>query len=609
VRIITLDFETYYDKEYTLTKLTTEEYIRSEQFEAIMVGYKIDDGPSGTVVGPKERIQAFLDSLDIPDAAVLAHHAQFDGLILSHHFNLRPRIWFDTLAMARPVLGLQVGGSLAKLADHFKLPPKGDAVMNAIGKHLRDFSPAELKAYRAYCEHDVDLEYQIFHLLRGHFSKPELKLIDLVTRMFTEPVLEFDVKMLEAYTRRLRAQKLTLLLQAGVTLEDVMSNEKFAEALRRLGVQPPVKMSPTTGRQTYAFAKTDWGLQQLAEHPSEAVQTLVAARLGNKSTINETRAERMIGTSARGPAPVYLKYYGANQTGRMSGGDKMNWQNLTRGSVLRKAVRAPAGHVLVVVDSRNIESRVLDWLAGYTEAIEAYRAFDRGEGPDAYCLLATKIYGREITPEHKVERFVGKVAKLGLGYQMGASKFQLTAINMGVKISLSEAEKIVNIYRHTNPQIVNLWTAAQDALRYVASNATQERYVDPRGLIRIHPGKLQLPNGLFIRYPELRSSSMYGEYEFLGGKTREKVYGGKVVENIVQALARIIVMEQTLAIAKAGYSVVLSVHDEVVVCVPEEDAEEAKGFMLSTMSTPPSWCRTLPVAAEAGVSVSYGEAK
>lgn len=417
MKLITLDFETYYDDVYGLNKLTTEEYIRDPRFEAILMGYKVDDGHKGYVVG-RAAIQTMLDSLDVENNAALCHHAHFDGLIMSHHFGTKPKVWFDTLSMARAIHGTEVGGSLAKLLTHYQVGvEKGDYVMQAKGRHLADFGDVTcsdmLMHYGRYCCDDVEGTYRIFQRMLPDFNKAELKQIDMSIRMFTEPQLLLDEQMLRDYAQTIQADKLTLLFEAGVTLDEVMSNEKFAEALQRLGVDPPRKISLTTGKATWAFAKTDKGLQELQEHEDDRVQTLVAARLGNKTTINETRAIRMADMATRGPACMYYKYAGAMQTMRWSGGDKLNWQNLGRKGALRDSIYAPEGQALVVVDSRNIESRVLDWLAMQEDMLEVYHKFDRGEGPDVYCVMASRLFQREITLADTVERQTGKHTKLG----------------------------------------------------------------------------------------------------------------------------------------------------------------------------------------------------
>ena len=613
--IYTIDFETYYAKDYTLSKLTTEEYVRDPRFEAIIVGVKKNSDPAYWV--DQHLIADHLHSLELHNHAVIAHHAHFDGLILSHHYGIRPKVWFDTLSMARAIHSHELRSlSLKALAEHYNVGAKGEEVLLARGKHRADFTPQEIHEYGNYCVNDCQLETFLFHAMLPRFPKSELKLIDLTIRLFTEPLMHIAAPVLEEYVKDIRVEKSTLLLQAGIQLTDVMSNEKFADALRRLGVEPPMKVSPTTGKLTYAFAKTDTAMEELAEHPDDAVQTLIAARLKNKTTINETRAVRMIGMSQRGPACVYLKYYGASGTGRMSGGDKMNWQNFGRGGKLRQAVIAPPGHLLVVGDSSTIEARVLDYIACQEDAVEVYRKADRKEGPDAYCTLAEAIYNYKVTKaDNPDERQMGKIAKLGLGYGMGAPKFQ-SAVRVQTKgeviIEDAMAARVVTVYREKHPHVMALHKRAGQALALI-SKGKEGVAIDPRGIVRTCKEGILLPNGMKIYYPDLKfvaDGSKYGggEWTFWNGKKREHIYGGKVVENIVQALARIIVMDQTLLVAER-VPVVMSVHDEVVGCVAERYAVKAERFVLSRLRVPPAWALDLPLNSEGGCAVSYGEAK
>ena len=272
--------------------------------------------------------------------------------------------------MSRAVHGPDVPHSLAALAKRYGLPDKGDEVVRAIGKRRADFSAAEMAAYAAYCRHDTDLCYQIFNRLlagvRGGFPKSELQLIDMTLRMFTEPCLQLNTRALEAHLVATVEAKQQLLGRVGLDKKELMSNDKFAAQLQALGVDPPRKVSPTTGKEAWAFAKTDEEFKALQEHEDADVQALVAARLGNKTTLEETRTQRFIDISGRGLLPIPLRYYAAH-TGRWGGSDKINLQNLpSRGpnaKKIKQAIEAPPGKVLVESDSSQIEARVPSWRA------------------------------------------------------------------------------------------------------------------------------------------------------------------------------------------------------------------------------------------------------
>ena len=614
--VVTIDFETYYDREYSLSKMTTEAYIRDPRFEVIGVSVKVNNQESDWYSGADPG--GFLNAIDYSDKAILAHNTAFDGAILSWHFGIKPKLWFDTLSMARPLHSMTVGGSLKALATYYKLGDKGDEVIRALGMRRRDFTPEQMDAYAGYCIQDTNLTYRLFKKMARQFPHEELMVIDQTIRMYTEPKLVLDPVVLDAHLEGIYERKEALLAKLGgeeKAKKFLMSNNKFAGLLRALGAEPPMKTSPTTGKRTYAFAKNDTAFTALLDHPKAAVRTVVEARLGTKSTIEETRTKRFLEISDRGPLPIMLNYYGAH-TGRFSGGDKVNLQNLPRGGALRRALAAPDGHVVVACDSSQIEARLVAYLAGQNDLVQSFR-----EGRDVYSEFASDVYQRPVTKADKVERHVGKTCILGLGYGMGAAKFQhsLATGFITVKVDEPEAQKIVRLYRNKYHRIQAFWNRCNHALNGLAAGG----HGDMCDLIAYDAEGVVLPNGMRIRYPALRRTASGFEYindartyrKFIrarvAGETPElswtKLYGGKVVENITQAVARIVVSEQ---MAKIGlrYPVALQVHDEVVCVVPEDEADACKDFMMGIMSTPPKWAPDLPVACEADVGVNYGEA-
>jgi hypothetical protein len=280
----------------------------------------------------------------------------------------------------------------------------------------KQFTPHQIDEYGKYCINDVELTYYIAAYLIPLFSTSELKLLHLNIRKFTKPALELDRMVLRNFLNDLKEEREAILKKANI--QDVgllRSNDKFAAILKLLGVTPPTKISPVTGKETYAFAKTDNGMIALQEHEDTAVQAVVAARLNVRSTIAETRAERFLSVArlpmisdsfGRNSLAVPLLYYGAH-TGRLSGFDKLNMQNLSRGSKLREAITVPVGKKMVVGDLSQIEARIAACLAGQMDLV---RAFANDE--DVYCEFATKLYKRPITAADYAERFVGKCTVL-----------------------------------------------------------------------------------------------------------------------------------------------------------------------------------------------------
>jgi DNA polymerase len=365
----------------------------------------------------------------------------------------------------------------------------------------------------------------------------------------------------------------------------------------------PRKTSAKTGKEAWAFAKTDEGFKELASHPDPRVQTLVAARLGNKTTLEETRTQRFIDIAKRGRMPVPLKYYAAH-TGRWGGDDKVNLQNLpSRGQnagKLKNAIRAPKGYVIIDADSSQIEARTVAWLAGQVDLVEA---FEKGE--DVYKIMASAIYAKEADEITKDERFVGKTTILGAGYGMGANKFSAQLKTFGVEVDEGEAKRIIDVYRQTYAAIPALWKQAQSALDAILTNQTSPigKYPDVLG-IEGDKG-IRLPSGLLLRYPELTKDSE-GQYAYKTRAGFTKIYGGKVIENVCQAIARCIIAEQMLKIGKK-YQVVLTVHDAVACIAPAGEREEAVKYVEECMRWRPDWCKDLPLNCEVGYGESYGE--
>jgi len=606
--LITYDFETYYSKEYGFKSHTTEEYVRDKRFEVIGVAVKVNDGETQWASGTHEELKRWLSTFDWGSSMALAHNTMFDGFILNHHFDIRPKIHLDTLSMARALHGVEVGGSLGALAGRYNIGTKGTEVNNALGLRRADFSEEQLSSYGDYCINDVEITYKLFDLMmRKGFPKSELRLIDLTLRMFTEPKLELNLNLLEQHYHEIRLAKSKLLTEAGLTnREELMSNPKFAELLKGLGVEPPMKISPTTEKETFAFAKNDEAFKALAEHPDVRVQTLISARLGTKSTLEETRTERFIGIAKRGFMPVPLRYYAAH-TGRWGGSDNLNLQNLpSRGEnagKLKSAICAPIGYKIIDADSSQIEARVLAWLSGQDDLTEAFR-----KGEDVYKIMATAIYNKKIDEITKEERFVGKTTILGCGYGMGAQKFRAQLKTFGAEIDEAEARNIISIYRQTYPNIVGLWRQAQLALEALTKNVTTSLGLE--SVLKLDPGNkaIVLPNNLLMRYDSLKASRGDNGIQY-SYKTRygwNNIYGGKVIENVCQAIARCIIGEQMLQVSKK-YPVVLTVHDAIACLAPQDEVEHAVRYIEECMRWTPDWCSGLPVNCEVGYGDNLGE--
>ena len=604
--LITIDFETYYDKEYSLSKLTTEEYIRDPKFQVIGVSVKVNNRDTEWASGTHEEIKTYLQTFNWKEAMLLAHNTMFDGAIASWRYNILPRAYADTLCIARAVHGVEAGGSLKALVERYDLGAKGTEVIQALGKRREDFTAEELARYGDYCINDVDLTYELFKVLTRGFPRKELKLIDLTLRMFVDPILDLDLGLLEQHLEDIKVAKDDLLISSGVSREDLMSNPKFAEVLKSLAIIPPTKVSLRTGKETFAFAKSDEEFKALAEHDDVRVQAAVSARLGVKSTLEETRTQRFIDISKRGLLPVPVRYYAAH-TGRWGGDDKINLQNLPsrgpNGKVLKCSIVAPEGYSLIEADSSQIEARVLAWLADQEDLVTAF-----ANGEDVYKKMASRIYDCAEEDVTAQQRFVGKVTILGAGYGMGAVRFKEQLKSFGTEMELDEARRVINIYRDANHQINRLWRDAQNMIvnlsRGDAISFGTEQFIK----VNAEDSALVTPSGLLLRYDELRAEQTDKgfEYSYKTRRGRTRIYGGKVVENVCQAIARCIIGDQMLEVAKR-YRVVLTVHDSIMCCVPDSDVAEAQAYVEMCMRETPEWAAGLPINCESGVGKSYGE--
>lgn len=598
--IIGVDIESFYSREYSLSKISTQAYVDHPHFEVIGVAVRVNDEPTEWFSGTMEETQVWLNKFDWVNAWVYAHNAMFDATILTWRFGIKPKLWIDTLSMARAVHGTEVGGSLAKLAIHYGLGEKGTEVVNALGKRRVDFTEEDLDKYGEYCINDVDLTYGLFLNLAPHFNKTEMKLIDMTVRMHSEPQFILDIPTLEDHLYHTKKRKEELLSASGIAKEDLMSNNKFADILRSYGVTPPLKISPATGKETYAFAKTDEEMKELLDFPDFDVQAIVAARLGTKSTLEESRTERFIEiANAGGAMPIPLKYYGADVTGRWSGCDGVNMQNLPRSSPIKHAIQAPEGYVIVGADLSNIELRVSLYFSGQMDKLQII-----ADGLDLYkdfAATAFKVGYDEVTKE---QRFVGKTSILGLGFGTGAAKLRESIRAMsGNDIGKDEAERIVNLYRSEFDKVKATWNEGTQVLRDMRDNVTSNfgainlKVMGRQGIL--------LPSGLYLKYPDLIEQDEWTYSSHRG--SRRKIYGGKVVQNCIQSLARCIMGEAMVRITRR-YKIALTIHDSCYCVVPKEEAQEAFDFIIGELCKEPSWMPGIPLGAEGAFGVTLKEA-
>lgn len=666
-----LDFETFYAADYTLRKLTTESYVRDARFEVIGVGVRVGEGR--TVWLEEWDFRKWAARVDWSRVACNAHHAHFEGLILAEHYGIRPGFWFCTLSLGRLLHG---EGALETLAQRYELGGKIAGGLEAVkGKRRSDLTQREWQALGAYCVQDVELGAALLDRMLPAVPPLEWWAIDSTVRMFTEPVFLADTEVLGRALAEERAKKRAFLERIGGTNPTadrieaaramLASSEKFAELLRSFNVEPPTKPNPK-GETIFAFAKSDPGMSALLEHPRDEIRFLAEARLAVKSTIVETRTERLIGIAQRGRVPFYLKFSGAH-THRWSGGDKMNPQNFNRGGALRDAITADEESEIVVADSGQIEARVLAWLAREESVLAAFKRNDL-TGGDFYSDQGSVYFRRQLSKkETPTERQIAKSMILGLGFGMGwetfagnlligmlgadpvqfgeadAARFNVdvrafaarrvglppepgatdnrptradVVRNMTTRIGFDArlihcavASHFVDVYRAANPRIAAFWRTADKLIHLM-------EIPGPEGQVRARVRGLEVmrhavrkPSGLVLRYPGLRRSQSGRGFSYMNGHKRAPIYGGLFTENLVQSLARDVVAEQALEVRAAGYRLATTTHDEIVSVVPRGQGAAALERTIAIMRTPPAWCRDLPLNAEGGVGRRYGDAK
>ena len=624
MRTVVLDFETYYDKEYSLKKMTPVEYILDPRYETILCSVKEIGQPSYVVDGA-DFDEWVLDA-DLENSCVLSHNALFDMSILAWRYGVVPRLMIDTLGVSRALLGHRLKSlALGRVAEHLGLTSKGNEVENVIGMTRADiWAAGRWEAYSNYSMNDAVICEGIYDkfVRTGLFPVREIALADMVLRCAIQPKLLLDQSAITSHLAQVQQNKQEMLASAMLVgaqngKKDLMSNEAFAQILRDLGVEPPRKISPVTGKWTYAFAKSDKEFIALEEHPDVAVQLLVAARTGHKSTLEESRSQRLLNIANltwRGNQqrlmPVPLKYGGAH-TGRLSGDWKLNMQNLPRGGNLRRALQAPPGHTIVTADAAQIEARIVAWLCGQWDLVE-----DFYNGTDVYAKFASEVFGYPVSKStHPKERFMGKTAILGLGYQVGPEKFRNTIetqskLQLGTKVemSLSDAEAIVEFYRSKYFNISSTWKRLHSNGMDVLWNGRNKFTIGP---CEFEHQAIRLPTGLRLHYHDLQrhySVEGFTEWTFTYGVEPKKLYGGKILENMVQALAIGITMDCALRIQKR-FKLVMQVHDELVYVVPDERVDEIDALLRIEMCRPPLWAPDLPLAVDVGRGKTYGDAK
>jgi DNA polymerase len=629
ISTVTIDFETYYDDDYTLKNLTPVEFILDDRFEAYGAGVKVDHEPAEWLTC--DQLREFLNQSGIQGATFVSHNSLFDMAILKWRFNFVPCSMIDTLGMSRALNGSVLRShALHSVARHYGHVVVEKSIEKGKGKRLTDMVGEDLFArgddkkdllseIQADGRRDTDLCHAIYEAMAPMFPDSERAVMNLVISTVVDPVLELDLDILTAHLEAVREARIQQLQAVGMEDASVlMSNDKLALALKELGVEPPTKISKTTGTDTWAFSKVDAKFQALTEHPDERVANLVKARLSVKGTIEETRTLRLMAIAAipqlERKLPVPLRYAAAH-THRLGGEWGINLQNLPSKSKLRDAIVAPAGHVVLVADFSQIEARLVAWLSKQRDMLDAFAT-----GRDIYSEFATALFGRPCSKSTPIERFIGKTAILGMGYGMGAPKFRdavkvSAKIRLGQKIELSDQEALraIRTYREKYANVQRMWDKLQNiALPYMAGD--DDFLAGLPECCKFERNAIRLPSGLRLFYKDLhklatKADTFKERWLYNYGPFTKDLWGGALLENICQSLARIIATDAALRLDLIGYRMLMQVHDELVFCVPESEVDAAKKIIDTEMCRPSVWAADLPIAVEIGTGRSYGEAK
>ena len=644
-----LDLETYYDRTYSLKRLSIPEYVHDPRFRVHGIAIRWPNGDAefrtDLDVALAELRGRFGDRLE--RTTVVGHHLQFDLYALNHRYDLRPTFFIDTMLLAYHVHGRREkrygqSASLAALAELYGLPAKQDLDFMT---GVRNPDVRQLAELSTYAKHDVALTYQLAERLLPQITRPdvELPLLMHTVRLFTERSICVDVAGINPIEQQVREDSARFFELAGVTPAEMSKNSQFVPLLEAALARTGRALSQKPGKRGMipAIAKTDATMQALLDDDDPVVEALAHARLNKKGEdqkLARLTTLRNIAEAIDGTLPPYLVYYGSH-TGRFAGGGGFNVQNLGRdglGAKIRGLLIPRPGHKFIIADLAQIEARITAWYAGELGMLEAF-----AQNRDLYSEFAARVFDCEVRrptegdPPSLRERLgclrqVGKRAVLGLGFEMGALKFMVTlqsdveAAKLFANGDLSPliCRDIVRSFRAEYPGIPRFWKMLEEAARAVIDGNETD-------VGTLHFGRsgnvtlLRLPSGRALRYPDLRlcfesrvikhldENGELAEFEpdepsLVYGK-QLALYGGKLCENVVQAAARDLLVESILRLESLGLPVLFHVHDEVIVEVSLKDVEQSLRIVERELSQTPSWAPDLPVACEVRVADRYGK--
>ena len=653
---LVLDFETYFDSEYTLSKMSIPEYVADDRFEFTGLGVGelrlVDDSDIISFYGPDEigfYLRTYQGGLgeNLERCTVVVKNAKFDILILKEKFGINPPHIIDIEDLSRHY-DARMKHRLKDLAKMFGLKAKGDT-MQFKGLHYEELDKSTKTDLSEYCKGDVEIESELFKILLPKVSNPhiEIPLARHTLQLYLEPKIMLDSKQAETLKNKMEHEPESMLEKVGYTRKEISGNKSFVKLLEdALPNSDAVPMKVGKRGLIPALAKDDEGTRYLLTHPEQRVRELMQARQNIKSwPLHIKRVQKMINIAeaSGGVLPIPLKYYGGH-TGRWSGTGGINPQNFGgkgRGKPLHPLISqvkgllyAPNGHEFLIADYCQIEARILAWLAGQDDLVAA---FARGE--DIYSEFATKLFGQlvykpdETDPEPvakimSIRRGFGKDAILGAGYGMGANRFYNNCIeNDNLRLLFESGkydqkfiEELIKKYRVTYSRIPGFWTMCEKAFKWVIKRPDEtviypanppmsvgnadnlhDTIKDYKLLFKSHDNTvfIVLPSGRELRYPNCRviKTTMGEEIRWKWGH----LWGGSIVENVVQAVARDIMAGAILKLEKLGVRVVHHIHDEII-CLVKKNKKDIEKRIVYKMCNNIKWTDGLPIDAEAVIS-------
>jgi DNA polymerase len=644
---LVLDFETYYDQEYSLEGMSIIEYVTDPRFEFTGLGIKTGTGDSVFIPGPRvpwaiKRLQKRFGKA-FHNGTVVVKNSKFDILILAQKFGTYPPYVIDVEDLSR-YYDSRMSQKLKDLAKLFKLPAKGDTSQFK-GQHCADIDWASMKEY---CLNDVDLEYRLLEILLPMINNPkiEFQLMQHTLNLYLKPTFDLNMKMAGDIGMDMGLELHDDLAQVGWVLEYATKKKKTVEDILRAksifpkiladvlpeGEEVPMKQGKK--KMIPALAREDVGFQLLLAHSNEKVRNLCKAKAACTSwPLHQAKVQNLImQTRCFGDGVhIPIKYYGAH-TGRWSGTQKWNPLNLGgkgRGRAIhpligkvRHTLRAPEGHKLIIADSAQIEARELAWISGQDDLVKGF-----ADGQDIYSTFATRLFGCEVrkptdgdTPEEAkiltIRRGFGKDAILGCGYGMGANTFfdrcrqneSLRPLFDSGEYDWNFINKLIKTYRTTYAEIPKFWRTVEKCFRFVTKYPREVMlYHNPFTydvLLRFwregHDTIIQLPSGrrLFYRYATVDSRNQIKDIH-------SPLWGGSITENIIQSICRDLLAGWLLKCERYGIPVILHTYDELVGCVPKHRADKALEQMTQIMNTGPDWAAGLPLDTEGEISPCF----